>query len=90
MTISDDGRGIDYHYLQQKAKTLGGPADSGDVANIVFNEGLSSRDHQGEYSGIGIGMMALKRAVDAQSGKIDIQSSQGVGTTVTIKVPLKI
>ena len=42
------------------------------------------------YSGTGLGMAITKELVDRLDGTINISSKQGVGTTVTIKLPLEL
>ena len=52
-----------------------------------------SREYSTTVSGVagtGLGMGIVKKMVDAMHGTIDIQSTVGKGTTVTIRTPLRI
>jgi signal transduction histidine kinase len=40
------------------------------------------------YEGVGLGLALTKKYMDNMNGSISIQSKQGVGTTVTLKLPL--
>lgn len=42
------------------------------------------------YKGTGLGMAITKRYVDMMNGEIHVKSKQGVGTTFTVELPLRI
>jgi two-component system chemotaxis sensor kinase CheA len=90
----DDGRGIDTDSLGRRAVDLGLIAQDAlarmndtEKLNLVFVEGLSSVPVTTSVSGRGVGMSAVKAAVERVGGKIDIQSAPGEGTTFTITIP---
>ena len=91
--IEDDGQGLDIDKIRQKAIAQG--LISGDekitvdeAANLLFHPGFSTADVVTDLSGRGVGMDAVKSAVESLSGTIDIQSQAGKSMRVTIKLPL--
>jgi len=83
--VSDDGGGIDYEALRAKA----GAADHGDSPQaLLFAEGLSTRADAGLGAGRGVGLSAVKRSVEAHSGRIEIVSERGTGTSFMLRLPL--
>ncbi|MDD9972320.1 MAG: ATP-binding protein [Myxococcales bacterium] len=92
VTIADDGRGINWEKLADKGRALGLPAETErDRTDLLFYDGLSSRDEADELSGRGIGMSAVLEAVSRLDGRIEIESEPGKGTTFVFRfdrVPL--
>ena len=94
--ISDDGKGIDRQRLAEKAKVIGllskdfthSHSSSEDLLNLIFHPGLSTAKTVTGISGRGVGMDVVKKSIDTCKGKISIESTEGVGTTCTIKLPL--
>lgn len=93
LVLSDDGGGIDYQALEAKAKRLkllpeGACPIIPEVLNdIIFEDGVSSRETATSISGKGVGLSALKAAVEAIGGEISVESVPGQGTTFTIVIP---
>jgi two-component system chemotaxis sensor kinase CheA len=86
--LRDDGRGIDWQAIAQKAKSLGLPHGNADeLLQALLHEGLTTRDQVTETSGRGVGMMALKRRVDAMGGQLTVQSVKGRGTNWVVTFP---
>ncbi|MEL6342172.1 MAG: AAA family ATPase [Myxococcota bacterium] len=87
--ISDDGRGIDWEKVRQKATRNRIPAQTpDDLKAALFHEGLSTREEVTELSGRGIGMAAVQLACVEQGGVIEIDSVLGKGTTTRFRIPL--
>jgi two-component system chemotaxis sensor kinase CheA len=91
--ISDDGRGLNKERLLQKAIAAGivrpgEQLDDQEIFKLVFHAGLSTAEKITDISGRGVGMDVVKRNVDALRGRIDIASTQGQGSTFTIRLPL--
>jgi len=91
----DDGRGIDTEKLKQKAMDGGflnrQEADrmsDADAVNLIFVPGLSTADTVSATSGRGVGMDAVKTAVEGLKGSIEIDTKEGRGTTFRIRLPL--
>ncbi len=93
ITIKDDGKGLDRAAIFTKGVEKGLiAADSqlsdSDVFNLIFAAGFSTAKVVTGVSGRGVGMDVVKRAIDALRGSINIESEAGVGSTITIRIPL--
>ncbi|MFY0569660.1 chemotaxis protein CheA [Archangium lansingense] len=89
--LSDDGRGLRYERLREKARALGRDAErmtAEELAELVFLPGLSTAEAVTEVSGRGMGMDVVHRCLGALRGKVTLRSEEGRGTTVTLRVPL--
>jgi two-component system chemotaxis sensor kinase CheA len=79
--VSDDGRGIDWVRLEQKARQKGLPVDTtGDLIEALFADGVSTVDKVTEASGRGIGMSAVRQSCQELGGTIAVHSERGRGT----------
>jgi two-component system chemotaxis sensor kinase CheA len=92
---TDDGRGIDTDKLKKKAVALGllGQAEAEkisvtDAGRLLFLSGLSTAEAVTETSGRGVGMDAVKSAVEAMKGTIEIQSTPGKGAAFRLRLPI--
>lgn len=54
---------------------------------LIFVEGLSTAERATEISGRGVGMSAVRAAVEQSGGTILVRSEKGVGTTFEIVLP---
>ncbi len=87
--IEDDGRGIDWAALGEKARGLGLPADGdAEIREALFSDGVSTAAQVTEISGRGIGMGAVRAAARALGGDVTVHSEAGRGTRVAITFPL--
>ena len=87
-TIIDDGRGVDWAKVRQKALDRGLPVDTDEaLAEVLFLDGFTTRDAADELSGRGIGMSAVKQAAVRLGGLVRLESTPGVGTVVSVAVP---
>ncbi|HEX8537686.1 MAG TPA: chemotaxis protein CheA [Cystobacter sp.] len=89
--LSDDGRGLRYARLREKARELGmepGRMTVEELEELVFLPGLSTAEAVTEVSGRGVGMDVVRRSVEALRGLVTLRSEEGKGTTVTLRVPL--
>jgi len=57
---------------------------------MIFNPGLSTKEEVSELSGRGVGTDAVKRTIDELGGKIYLKSKKGLGTTLTIELPVSV
>ena len=91
--IEDDGQGLDVEKIRQKAVTQGLVSSDAKItideaANLLFHPGFSTADAVTDLSGRGVGMDAVKAAVESLSGTVDVQSQTDQYMRVTIKLPL--
>jgi len=95
--VSDDGAGFDGERLRQRAIDMGvlSPDKLPDVTEqqsyeLAFLPGLSTRDEATELSGRGVGLDAVKAAVEGLGGKIGLRSAPGKGSRFTLELPLSV
>ncbi|MBI5033768.1 MAG: hybrid sensor histidine kinase/response regulator [Chloroflexi bacterium] len=93
--VADDGGGINRNKVKQAALKNGVitademHAMSDDEAlRLIFAAGLSTAPMITDISGRGVGMDVVRRNVEALHGQVDIESTLGVGTTITLTLPL--
>ena len=79
--VEDDGRGIDWRKLSEKAKSAGLRSDTrSDLVEALFHSGVSTKDEATEISGRGVGMSAVRESCESTGGKVRVQSEPGEGT----------
>lgn len=93
--ICDDGAGINAGKIKSKALERGlmtqeqlAKLSDRDVGNLIFLPGFSTADKVSNVSGRGVGMDVVKTNIEKIGGTVDLQSQQGIGTTIKIKIPL--
>ncbi|MRR16413.1 MAG: chemotaxis protein CheA [Deltaproteobacteria bacterium] len=91
--ITDDGRGLDKQSIVNKGIKAGLVSSDEDLSDqeiykLIFMPGLSTAAKVTDVSGRGVGMDVVKRAVEKLRGKIEIESSSGLGTTFITRFPL--
>jgi two-component system chemotaxis sensor kinase CheA len=93
ISISDDGRGLDRSRIQAKAEENGLLApgtklSDAELFQLIFQPGFSTAQQVTNLSGRGVGMDVVKRTIEGLRGSIDIASTPGQGTTITLRLPL--
>ncbi len=90
--VSDDGGGLQRERILAKAKQQGiAVPDSitdAEVWQLIFAPGFSTAETVTDVSGRGVGMDVVKRNITSLGGQVEIRSVAGVGTTVSIALPL--
>ena len=97
LRISDDGRGLDYDKIREKAiKLYPERADEiqkmsdKELSQFLFQSGFSTKDKVTELSGRGVGLDVVWANVEKIKGKIKIESEKGKGTTFILHFPLSL
>lgn len=92
--IEDDGKGLDLELLKKKSLEKGILSQSeienlteDEVRMLIFVSGLSTKENVTEISGRGVGMDAVKAAVEKLGGKVRVYSKMGEYTKVRIDLP---
>ncbi|NCC24212.1 MAG: chemotaxis protein CheA [Deltaproteobacteria bacterium] len=93
ITVADDGGGLDLDAIHEKAVAKGLIEPGTDlspreIANLIFLPGFSTAKQVSDVSGRGVGMDVVKRGIEALRGKVDLDTKPGLGTTLTIRLPL--
>jgi two-component system chemotaxis sensor kinase CheA len=93
--IADDGRGIDGTRLADKAVASGvlGKAEAALLTErerlaLMFEPGLSTAREVTAISGRGVGMDVVRSNIERIGGTVEVDSSVGQGTRMTLRVPL--
>ena len=86
--VNDDGRGIDWEQIANKARAAGHPATTEhELVDALFADGVSTAAEVTDVSGRGVGMSALRDAVARLNGSIDVRSKKGQGTMLEFRFP---
>jgi len=90
--VNDDGAGLNRGKILAKASERGLPVHDGmtdqEVWLLIFEAGFSTAEAVTDVSGRGVGMDVVKRNIQGMGGRIDIESASGVGTRISIRLPL--
>lgn len=90
--VSDDGGGLHRERILAKAKERGMSVSDSisdqEVWSLIFEAGFSTAEKVTDVSGRGVGMDVVKRNIQGMGGRIDIDSSFGIGTRISIRLPL--
>lgn len=93
VTIRDDGAGLDKERIRAKAIERGlisanAELSDKEIFNLIFAPGFSTAQKVTSVSGRGVGMDVVKKAIEALRGTIEIASTRGEGSVITLKIPL--
>lgn len=94
IVIRDDGKGLNKDRILEKAIDNGlltkSPEEMSDkeIFNIILLPGFSTKEAVTEFSGRGVGMDVVVNNIEAVGGSINVDSYEGKGTTITLKIPL--
>ncbi len=91
--VGDDGGGLNREKIFAKALekglvTANQTLSDKDVYGLIFEAGFSTAEAVTNLSGRGVGMDVVRRNVEALRGTVEIDSHEGIGTTVRIRLPL--
>lgn len=93
--ITDDGKGIDSEKVKAKAVESGhitaeqaSKMSEKDALQLIFASGLSTAAEVSEVSGRGVGMDIVRSNIIKLGGIVDLESTVGLGTKFSLKLPL--
>ncbi len=92
--VSDDGRGIDRARVLEKARAMGLVDDAAremsddELIRLVARPGFSTAERVTDISGRGVGVDAVYTRVRTLGGSVEIRTTPGRGTTVTVRLPV--
>jgi two-component system chemotaxis sensor kinase CheA len=93
VTVRDNGAGLNTARIRAKAEEQGllapgATVSDQDIHQFLFHPGFSTAQTVSALSGRGVGMDVVKRTIEAMRGSIEISTTAGKGTTVTLRLPL--
>ena len=90
--VRDDGKGLSREKILNKARERGldvsDQMSDADVWGLIFAPGFSTAEVVTDVSGRGVGMDVVKRNIAALNGTVEIDSSEGFGMRVSVRLPL--
>jgi chemotaxis protein histidine kinase CheA/CheY-like chemotaxis protein len=95
LVVADDGRGLDLHGIEAKARRVGllaaderpGPER---LKSLIFHPGFSTRSEANSISGRGVGMDVVAREVGLLKGTIELATEPNRGTRLTVRLPARL
>ena len=93
IVVEDDGRGLNRERILEKARAKGLIAEDQtlsdrEIYNLIFQAGFSTAQQITDISGRGVGMDVVKQNLDKIRGKVDVDSTPGKGSKITLRIPL--
>ncbi len=93
ISVSDDGAGLNHERIRAKAEENGlitpdTKLTEQELNHLIFAPGFSTAKEVTSLSGRGVGMDVVKRTIDGLRGTIDVATTQGQGSTMTLRLPL--
>lgn len=92
--VKDDGKGLSREKILQRAREgdlLTKPESEmteKEIYSLIFLPGFSTKDSISEFSGRGVGMDVVTKNLETVRGSVSVDSIEGAGTTITLKIPL--
>ncbi len=95
LEVEDDGRGMDPRQIAEVAVRRGvlTPDEARDISTrdalaLIFRPGFTTREDVTDLSGRGVGMDVVKTNIGKLGGVVEVSSESGIGTKVTITLPI--
>jgi two-component system chemotaxis sensor kinase CheA len=90
--VRDDGKGLSREKLLKKAREKGMDAPDSlsdtEVWNLIMAPGFSTAEVVTDVSGRGVGMDVVKKNIASLGGTVEIDSAEGYGMSVKVRLPL--
>jgi two-component system, chemotaxis family, sensor kinase CheA len=95
ITVEDDGAGMDPEMLRRKAVEKGlltapeaAALSDPEALKIIFAPGFSTAARITDVSGRGVGMDVVRTNIERLGGRVDVASTVGSGTRISLSLPL--
>jgi two-component system chemotaxis sensor kinase CheA len=88
VSVSDDGAGVDWGLVAEVAQAAGLTVAPPDLSPLLFHPGFTTLKTPTEFSGAGEGLPAAAEAAAHVHGAVSLESEAGLGTVVTLTLPL--
>ncbi len=95
ISVRDDGKGLNAEKLYEKAAEKGlidnkpmSDFTEKEIYRFIALPGFSTKEQVTEYSGRGVGMDVVVKNIQAIGGRLDIDSTLGAGSEMTLVIPL--
>ncbi len=95
--LRDDGKGIDAASVRKAiverkvvSQEVADHLSDDEAVQMIFESGVTTKQKASEVSGRGIGMDVVKKAVEGVNGMLQLATQPGMGTTITLRLPLDI
>jgi two-component system chemotaxis sensor kinase CheA len=80
--VTDDGRGIDWSAIVERAKAHGLPHSThAELVDALCTDGITTRLSANQISGRGVGMASFRQRLNSLAGRLEVRSTKGGGTT---------
>ena len=92
--VKDDGKGLNEKKILEKARANNlldkneNEMTKKEIFNLIFLPGFSTKEAVSEYSGRGVGMDVVMKNIEKIGGSVSVDSTEEIGTSMTIKIPL--
>ena len=96
ITVSDDGNGINFTKLRDRALQMGlsesdlDGSSEAELLELIFEAGFSTADRVTELSGRGVGMDVVRSNLNVIGGSVRVETESGQGTTFILTVPVSL
>ena len=93
LRISDDGRGLNPEKILNKAidnnlVSADDELSESQILNLIFQPGFSTAEVLSDISGRGVGMDVVRQNITDLGGTVELASEKGIGSTITLRLPL--
>lgn len=94
ITVRDDGKGLNKQKILEKAKENGiltkpeSEMCDREIYNLICLPGFSTKENITEFSGRGVGMDVVTQNIEQVGGTVSIESAEGIGSSVIMRIPL--
>jgi two-component system, chemotaxis family, sensor kinase CheA len=93
ISVSDDGCGINAEAVRVRAVERGliaadAELSEAEIQALIFQAGFSTAREVTDVSGRGVGMDVVRQRAESLRGTVEVSSTPGRGTVVTMRLPL--